>query len=105
MGDYDDKPIVPDVITLADKIIDQKQHLFPGKYALKIEKIGFEPKNKDIVIEPTDQPYILKTHSLLPREIELSITGDFPVGERIEPDIVALNGKDVRDNIFKPAYN
>ncbi|HPY73919.1 MAG: tetratricopeptide repeat protein [Planctomycetes bacterium] len=103
MGDYDDKPIVPDVITLADKIIDQKTTFIPGKYALKIEKIGFEPKNKDIVIEPTDQPYILKdTLITIPREIELSITGDFPVGERIEPDIVALNGKDVRDNIFKP---
>lgn len=103
MGDFDDQPITPDVITLADKIVDQKTTFTPGKYALKIEKIGYEPKNKDIVIEPTDQPFILKdTLITIPREIELYITGDFPAGEPVEADVVALNGKDARDNIFKP---
>ena len=34
------------------------------------------------------------------REIELDITGDFPAGERIDPEVVSLNGKDVREYKF-----
>ena len=41
-------------------------------------------------------------HQSGPREIDVVITSDFPVGEFIEPEIVALNGKDARDNLFKP---
>ncbi|BBM82097.1 vWA domain-containing protein [Candidatus Uabimicrobium amorphum] len=35
-------------------------------------------------------------------EIEPDITGDFPVGERIDPKIFTLNGKDARDHMFSP---
>ena len=35
-------------------------------------------------------------------EIEPDITGDFPVGERIDPKVFTLNGKDARDHIFVP---
>ena len=38
----------------------------------------------------------------MPRELEVVITGDFPIGERIDPEVIALNGKDARDAVFKP---
>lgn len=36
------------------------------------------------------------------KEVQLEITGDFPKGERIDPEVVSLNGKDVRDYEFPP---
>lgn len=35
-------------------------------------------------------------------EIQLKITGDFPKGVYISPEIVTLNGKDIRKHIFLP---
>mgnify|MGYP002349693977 CR=1 FL=1 len=101
-NDFNDKMIVPDVITLNDKPIDQKTAFTPGVYNARIEKLGYSPKKREVLIEPSDQAYILKdTLISTPREIELMITGDFPPGERVECE-VALNGKDVRDTSFKP---
>lgn len=103
LSDFDDKTTVPDVISLGDKIVDQRITFIPGKYPLKIEKIGYNPKNKEILIEPTDKEYVIKeTLVTLPREIDPFITGDYPQGERIDVEVFALNGKDVRENTFKP---
>ncbi|WP_372369772.1 von Willebrand factor type A domain-containing protein [Candidatus Uabimicrobium sp. HlEnr_7] len=45
---------------------------------------------------------IISLQAQTDRKIEIDITGDFPEGERIDPQIVSFNGKDVRDNIFLP---
>lgn len=101
-NDFNDKLIIPDVITLNDKAVDQKAAFTPGKYNMRIEKIGYSPLKKEVLIEPSDQPYVIKeTMISTPREIETMITGDFPVGERVDAE-VALNSKDVRDTAFKP---
>jgi len=102
-SDYDDKPVAPELIVLNDKPVDQKTTFMPGKYTMKIEKTGYTPKKKDIVIQPTDLSYIIKEIlETLPRDIDLKITGDFPAGQTIDPEIITLNGKDVRSNSFKP---
>jgi hypothetical protein len=101
-SDFDEKLIIPDVITFNEKTIDQKASFIPGKYNLKIEKIGYNALRNEILIEPSDKDYIIKeTLITIPREIDATITGDFPVGERIEAE-VTLNTKDIRDTAFKP---
>lgn len=106
INDFDEKPAIPDVITLGDKMIDQKTAFVPGKYSLKIEKLGFNPIAKEVLIEPNDQAFVIKeTLVSIPREIDHFITGDYPAGERIEVEVFALNGKDVRENTFKPNNN
>ncbi len=104
VNDFDEKPAMPDVIILGEKMIDQKSTFTPGKYSLKIEKLGFNPIAKEVLIEPSDQPFVIKeTLVSIPREIDHFITGDYPAGERIEVEVFALNGKDVRENTFKPS--
>lgn len=102
-NDFDGKLITPDVIMLGDKTVDQKTAFIPGKYSMKIEKIGFTPKKGEIIIEPSESAYIIKqVLETMPRELEIMITGDFPPGERIDPEVIALNTKDARDGVFKP---
>lgn len=103
VSDFDNQEVVPDLITLNDKIVDQKTDFLPGKYAVKVEKRGYHPKELEVVIEPGTEPYVISTVlESIAREIELMITGDFPRGEAIDPEEVSLSGKDARDNLFKP---
>jgi len=105
-NDFDEKPTVPDVITLGEKLIDQKTAFAPGKYKLTIEKLGFNKIEKELLIQPSDQVFVIKeTLISMVREIDHFITGDYPAGERIEVEVFALNGKDVRENPFKPNNN
>jgi len=102
-NDFDGLGVDPDVITLNDDIVDQKTPFLPGKYTLKIEKRGFHPKQYEILIEPSDESYVITTQlESMEREIEAIITGDFPKDEPIDPEVIALGTRDVRENVFKP---
>ncbi len=99
----DNSPLIPDLITLDGKPVLDGSAFSPGKYHLKIEKMGFLPVNKEILIESEKPLYVIQESLLcFPREIEPCILGDFPPGERIEAELIHLNGKDVRENTFAP---
>ncbi len=104
-NDYNEDPTEPDVITLAggdmENPIEKTGTPFnPGKYSLKIEKLGFAPIKQDIVIEPSNMPYkITQMLESLPREIISKIIDD--LGEELMP-IVTLDDNDVTSGPFKP---
>ncbi len=103
VSDFDNQEVTPDLITMNEKILDKNSSFVPGKYTVKVQKRGYHDKQFEIVMEPSAEPYVITgVLESIAREIEASITGDFPVGEPIDPEVVALSGKDVRDNIFKP---
>lgn len=103
VSDFDNKEVMPDVITLDNEIMEQGESHLPGTYTIAVEKQGYNEKSFEIVVTPSDEPYLIKDMlETVAREIELDITGDFPVGERIDPEIVALDGKDAREHLFKP---
>lgn len=102
-SDFDNQEVMPDVITLDNEIMEQSSSFLPGTYQIAVEKQGYQEKVFEILLTPSDESYVIKdTLEAIAREIELDITGDFPVGERIDPEIVALDGKDAREHLFKP---
>ncbi len=78
--------------------LDSSSEIFPGKYQFNIIASGFEEyKFSDEVIASTEPYKISKILSCTGRELELNITGDFPADEKIDPDIITLNGVDARE--------
>ncbi len=57
---------------------------------------------KNLVIVFISLVLSLLSAQTVPREVEAVISGDFPPGERIDPDVISLNGKDAREAAFKP---
>lgn len=102
-SDFDQQNIEPDLINIDDKNITQDSKVIPGKYTIKIEKLGYYPKKMEVTIEPSDDDYLFTTILVsMPRDIELNITGDYPANEIIEPEVATLSGKEIRGNVFKP---
>ncbi len=98
-------PLLPDLIQLNDKFVDQKAAFLPTQYKLVIEKIGFNKIEENLVIKPSDKPYtISKIMESLPRAIELAIVGDSTPDLPFIPEVITLNGIDAghSDNKFKP---
>ena len=100
-NDFDEKITTPDVITINEtSILEQKMSFDPGKYTVKIEKLGFRPKEFPIAIEPSNEAYVIKTKiETIPREIELNT---YYQEEKVDTEVAAFDGRDIRDENFKP---
>lgn len=72
-----------------------------GKYRAKIISYGYVPQEFILKVD-TEKKIIHKVLHAKQREVKGIITGEFPANEKIEPEYFTLNGKDARDNKFKP---
>lgn len=104
ISDFENKPVEPEVITLNDQNITQNASVIPGKYVVKIEKVGYKSQKMEIIIEPSDDRYLIQTLLIsIPRPIDLRITGDYPPDEPITPEVAALSNKEIKQDVtFKP---
>ncbi|BBM81901.1 Zn-dependent protease [Candidatus Uabimicrobium amorphum] len=111
--DGKEKSLNPEIFFLSGVDVKKQQKFAPGEYTLLISQAGYHHILKKISIpDGVKKFHIQEQIQPLRREIkktskdgvdiDVVIDGDFPAGERIDPEIVALNGKDVRDNVFQP---
>ena len=100
-NDFDSKFTTPEVITVSGtSILEQKTFFAPGKYIVKIEKLGFRPKEFPILIEPSDEAYVIKTKiETIPREIEIST---YYQEEKVDTEVASFDGRGIRGENFKP---
>ena len=86
-GDYQpDVTLTPDEVTLNGRFIKYGESVKPDAYRVVIRKKGYDVENERIVIEPKNEPYILKKRLIsTPRRVQLYLTAEFPAGLRIFP--------------------
>ncbi len=78
-------------------------YIFPGKYQFQIEVPGFELVTFSDTVAAIKDPYTIQRQlTTAARAIELNITGEFPVGEKIDVEGVLIQGKSARESTWKP---
>ena len=81
----------------------QGDKLPPGTYQLKIEMSGYQTHCSKESIDADQKTHLIRRQlQARSREIEFRLTGDFPQEEPLDPKIANLDGKDLRDKLFRP---
>ncbi|WP_372369230.1 PEGA domain-containing protein [Candidatus Uabimicrobium sp. HlEnr_7] len=70
----------------------------PGRYRLRIRKVGYEPIDEEIIIFPDDKHYVIKKELVsIRRELVIDVTSDYDPDNKIKPDSMLVNRKDAED--------
>ena len=102
--------ISPDIINLARIINGNEKETVdiatkapfkkykPGRYRLRIRKVGYEPIDEEIIIFPDDKQYVIKKELVsIRRELVVDVTSDYDPDNKIKPDSMLVNRKDAED--------
>ncbi|NUM36554.1 MAG: hypothetical protein HUU50_18590 [Candidatus Brocadiae bacterium] len=58
--------IIPDIVKLGDRTVQNRDFLRPGKYILVAEKEGYVPIKTEMEIKPSSAPYFIKAIFQIP---------------------------------------
>ena len=104
---FNNSKINPDTMILGTENIKDGQNIKPAVYALLIKKKGYKSLSDEVIIEPSEKPYLLeRTLEALPVVVKYQLTNDFD-GKLTTPDVITLNDKPIdQKTAFLPAkYN
>ena len=102
--------ITPDIISLARIINGNEKETVdiatkapfkeykPGRYRLRIRKVGYEPVDEEIIIFPDDKQYVIKKELVsIRRELVVDVNSDYDPDLKVKPDSMLVNRKDAED--------
>ncbi|WP_372367873.1 M56 family metallopeptidase [Candidatus Uabimicrobium sp. HlEnr_7] len=106
--------VEPDLIFLNGVDLKKQKFFAPGNYNLLVSKKDFKHIFKEIKIASSNKTFDISVSMELSQKqvklkkkdgevnVKYKITGDFPKEDPIDPEIISLNGLDVRDQNFTP---
>lgn len=109
-GDYPPgKPITPDKVLMngeafSDGMLQMSKNMKPGRYSLVIEKVGYHPCKKEILIPAGTKNFVIKEQLItMPRLVLYQLYDAEKKDKELIPDKITLGTEAItQNNSFKP---